>query len=321
MIIVTGAAGFIGSCMISFLQEEQYSDIVAVDDFTQDEKVLNYANKEGILKIDRKEAFSFIKTNAKELIAIIHLGARTDTVDQDPEIFLELNINYSKQICELCTSYNIPLIYASSAATYGDGQYGFGDQMEDISVLKPLNEYGRSKQVFDEWILAQESKPPYWVGLKFFNVYGPNEYHKGRMASVIFHAFNQIKETGKMKLFRSHNPEFEDGMQLRDFIYAKDVCQTIYSLIKHPIESGIYNLGTGQARSFLDLVHGVFDALGVERKVDFIDIPLDIRENYQYFTEANMAKLKKEITDFAPVALEEGIADYVKNYLVPKKYL
>lgn len=321
MIVVTGAAGFIGSCMISYLQEEQYSDIVSVDDFSKDEKALNFIRKEGVLRIDRQAVFKFIKTNARELQAVVHLGARTDTVDPDPQIFLELNINYSKQLFDLCSNYKIPLIYASSAATYGDGQYGFDDAMEDISVLRPLNEYGRSKQIFDDWVLQQEVKPPSWVGLKFFNVYGPNEYHKGRMASVIFHAFHQIRKTGKMKLFRSHREDYENGMQLRDFIYVKDVCDVLLRLIRNPIESGIYNLGTGQARSFLDLVFGVFDALKVERNLEFIDIPKDIRENYQYFTEANMSKLKSQYKDYSTWSLEGGIEDYVVNYLLPNRYM
>ncbi|MCL4110520.1 UNVERIFIED_CONTAM: hypothetical protein GTU68_047769 [Idotea baltica] len=321
MIIVTGAAGFIGSCMISYLQKKQYTDIIAIDDFEKEYKEANYINKEGILKVDRKEAFSFIITNAKEITTIIHLGARTDTVDPDPQIFLELNIDYSKQLWNLCTEFNIQLIYASSAATYGDGAYGFSDNMEDISVLKPLNEYGRSKHIFDQWILGQKGSPPNWVGLKFFNVYGPNEYHKDRMASVIFHAFNQIKATGKMKLFRSHRDDFEDGMQLRDFIYVKDVCETINKLIEQPINSGIYNLGTGNARSFLDLVNATFLAMDLESNIEFIDIPKDIRENYQYFTEAEMGKLEDQLGEISFSSLEQGVSDYVSKYLSEKKYL
>ena len=321
MIIVTGAAGFIGSCMVSYLMQSQYSSIIAVDDFTDESKSENFIHKEGVLRIDRKEVFSYIKTNAKDLVSIIHLGARTDTVDPDPTIFLELNINYSKQIFDLCASYKIPLIYASSAATYGDGAFGFDDRMNDITVLNPLNEYGRSKQIFDEWILEREVKPPYWVGLKFFNVYGPNEYHKGRMASVIFHAYNQIQETGRMKLFGSHREDFADGMQLRDFIYVKDVCETIMRLLAQDIDSGIYNLGTGKARSFLDLVNGVFKALDLKSNIDFIDIPADIRDNYQYFTEANMTKLSGQIPDLDFSSLEDGVSEYVKDYLVPHKYL
>ncbi|GLR16736.1 ADP-glyceromanno-heptose 6-epimerase [Portibacter lacus] len=321
MIIVTGAAGFIGSCMISYLQSEQISDIIAIDDFDQEYKEANYIHKEGILKVDRKEAFKFIETNANELDTIIHLGARTDTVDPDPQIFLELNIDYSKQIWELCAKHQIQLIYASSAATYGDGAFGFSDQMEDISVLKPLNEYGRSKQIFDEWLLEQDEAPTNWIGLKFFNVYGPNEYHKARMASVIFHAYNQIKETGKMKLFRSHRADFENGMQLRDFIYVKDVCSTIVSLMQNPIKSGIYNLGTGKARSFLDLVTATFDAMDITPNIEYIDIPKDIRDNYQYFTEANMVKLSDEMGEIEFSSLEDGVTDYVKNYLISHKYL
>lgn len=320
MIVVTGAAGFIGSCMVGYLLKNQFTNVVAVDDFSVESKTLNHIDKEGILRIDRREVFNFIKTNAKELSAIIHLGARTDTVDPDPLIFLDLNIDYSKQLFSLCSEYDIPFIYASSAATYGDGVFGFDDDMEDLSLLKPLNEYGRSKHLIDEWILEQADKPSYWVGLKFFNVYGPNEYHKGRMASVIFHAYNQIQETGQMRLFRSHRSDFEDGMQLRDFIYVKDVCGTIMKLLDHEIDSGIYNLGTGSARSFIDLVNGVFNALEIESKIAFIDIPVDIRENYQYFTEAKMDKLHKQIPGLAFSSLEEGVSEYVKDYLVEQKY-
>ncbi|WP_235299075.1 ADP-glyceromanno-heptose 6-epimerase [Portibacter marinus] len=321
MIIVTGAAGFIGSCMIRYLQDEEYSDIVAIDNFRVEKKEKNYIHKEGILKIDRREAFSFISTNSSDIRAIVHLGARTDTVETDPAIFQDLNVNYSKKIWDLCATLDIPLIYASSAATYGNGEHGFDDHLDDISVLKPMNEYGRSKQIFDEWALERSKKPPYWVGLKFFNVYGPNEYHKDRMASVIFHAFSQIRKTGHMKLFRSHKPEFKDGMQLRDFIYVKDVCQCIISLIYQPIDSGIYNLGTGQARSFLDLVNATFEAMEIERQIEYIDIPKDIRDNYQYFTEAEMGKLKHQMPTLNFYSLEKGVDDYVKNYLLPGKYL
>jgi len=323
MIVVTGAAGFIGSCMTAWLQAAGRASIVAVDDFSREDKKPNYQDKEGLLKIDRRQVFAFISANANEVEAIIHLGARTDTVDPDPEIFLDLNINYSKELWTLCANYEIPFIYASSAATYGNGEHGFDDAapVKDLGKLEPLNEYGRSKHIFDQWMYAQEDKPPYWVGLKFFNVYGPNEYHKGRMASVIFHAFHQISKTGKMKLFRSHKAAFEDGMQLRDFIYVKDVCKTILKIIETPISSGIYNLGTGTARTFLDLVSSTFHAMRMEPHIEYIDIPEDIRDNYQYYTEAEMTKLENQVGTLNFTSLEKGVSDYVRNYLIPTSYL
>ena len=321
MIIVTGAAGFIGSCVVSTLLAAKLGPVVGVDDFSIESKFENFKSKELQETIDRTALFDYVDTNSKDISMIIHMGARTDTVDQDPIIFKELNIDYSIKLWEQCCQYNIPIIYASSAATYGNGAFGFDDQMEDVSPLTPLNEYGRSKQIFDEWVLEQTTTPPYWVGLKFFNVYGPNEYHKSRMASVIFHAFHQIKSTGKMKLFGSHNEHYKDGEQLRDFIYVKDVCETILALMSKHITSGIYNLGTGKARTFLDLVNGVFSALDLPSNIEFIDIPEDIRENYQYFTEAKMDKLSEEGISTSFHKLEEGIDDYVKNYLVPNQYL
>ncbi len=321
MIVVTGAAGFIGSCMLTFLKENGYKDLVGVDDFKFEKKLPNYINKTDILRIDRKELFSFIGAHNFEISHVIHLGARTDTVDKDPEIFLELNINYSIAVWNICTLFKLPLIYASSAATYGNGEHGFDDTFSDFTQLIPLNEYGKSKNYFDFWASEQEATPPNWVGLKFFNVYGPNEYHKGRMASVIFHAYHQIVETGKMKLFKSHNKRFKDGEQQRDFIYVKDVCETIIQIMQKQIKSGIYNLGTGKARSFNDLVNAVFAGLELTPNIEYIDIPMDIRANYQYFTEANMLKLEKQGIDLHFQNLEEGVFDYVTNFLKNKIYL
>jgi ADP-L-glycero-D-manno-heptose 6-epimerase len=213
-------------------------------------------------------------------------------------------------------------VYASSAATYGLGEFGYSDEDESIiEKLKPLNPYGDSKNDFDKWALKQKNKPPYWIGLKFFNVYGPNEFHKGRMASVIFHAFNQIKQNGSVKLFRSHNPKYDDGGQLRDFIYVKDLCSVIIFFYQNKVSNGIYNLGTGTARTFLDLAKNTFKAMDVAEDIHFIDTPSDIRDKYQYFTEAKMDKLKKAGYTKPFATLEEGITDYVKNYLAEGKYL
>ena len=220
-----------------------------------------------------------------------------------------------------CSDYQIPLIYASSAATYGLGEFGYNDDHEVVNKLVPLNPYGESKNDFDIWALSSKKQPPIWAGLKFFNVYGPNEYHKGRMASVMLHAFGQIKETGKVKLFKSHNPKFKDGEQLRDFVYVKDVVDVILFMMKEKPTSGLYNLGTGKARSFVDLARATFAALELEPNIEFIDTPEDIRDKYQYFTEANMDKLRSVGYEKEFTSLEIGVDDYVKNYLMTNKYL
>ncbi len=320
MIIVTGADGFIGSCLVGKLNQEGYNDIVVVDDFSNENKNKNLQNKIFSQKIHRDKFISWLKVNQKLVQFIFHIGARTDTTEFNVEIFNKLNLDYTKAVWNSCVEFGLPLVYASSAATYGGGEFGYDDNHEIIPQLKPLNPYGESKNDFDIWALQQERKPYFWAGLKFFNVYGPNEYHKARMASVIFHAFNQINEKGKVKLFRSHRPEFENGKQLRDFIYVKDVVSVCMFLMMHRKNSGIYNLGTGQARSFLDLATATFHAKGSPVNIEFTDIPEDIREKYQYFTEANMTKLKSIGYSNSFHTLEEGITDYVTNYLIPGRY-
>jgi ADP-L-glycero-D-manno-heptose 6-epimerase len=321
MIIVTGAAGFIGSGLISQLNTEGFKNIIAVDDFSKIEKAANLEGKTIKEKVERSELFSWIGQNYRDVEFIFHIGARTDTTEFDKQIFDELNVNYSKEIWNRCVEYQIPLVYASSAATYGLGELGYDDNEATISQLKPLNPYGDSKNEFDIWALAQEKKPLFWAGLKFFNVYGPNEYHKARMASVIMHAYNQIKATDKMKLFRSHNPDYRDGEQMRDFIYVKDLIDVCIFLMHHRKNSGIYNLGSGQARTFKDLVENTFKAMDKTPDISFIDTPIDIRDKYQYFTEANMSKLRSIGYDKPFHTLEEGVADYVKNYLSSGSYL
>lgn len=320
-IVVTGAAGFIGSCLIQKLYDEGYENIVAVDDFSKLEKLKNLENKPFIFKVKRTEFFSWLDVNYQQVDFILHIGARTDTTETNWEIFQELNVNYSQRMWENCAYYQIPLIYASSAATYGLGEQGYVDNHAVVDKLKPLNLYGVSKNEFDKWALKQEEEPPFWAGLKFFNVYGPNEYHKNRMASVVYHAFNQIKESGSVRLFKSHNENYKDGEQLRDFIYVKDLLQLIFFLMKYRPDSGLYNVGTGKARSFYDLVSAVFAAMGKDKKIEFIDTPEDIRDKYQYFTEANMEKLREAGYTKAFTSLEEGVDDYVKNYLTPSLYL
>jgi len=321
MIIVTGAAGFIGSCLIARLNEENFNYIIAVDDFSDPEKEKNLCGKRILERVDREDFFEWLGKNYHEVEFIFHIGARTDTTEFNYEIFEHLNVEYSKQIWRRCVDYQIPLVYASSAATYGLGELGYDDNEALIPQLKPLNPYGESKNEFDIWALQQPEKPFFWAGLKFFNVYGPNEFHKGRMASVIFHAFRQIRSTGRMRLFRSHHPDFRDGEQMRDFVYVKDLVEVCLFLMHSRRHSGIYNLGSGQARTFLDLATNTFRALGLEAQIDFIDTPADIRDKYQYFTQASMGKLRSIGYDRPFHNLEEGIEDYVKGYLVEGKYL
>jgi len=320
MIVVTGAAGFIGSCLVSHLNKSGYTDIVVVDDFSKTEKDDNLDGKTIISKVGRSGFNAWFRDFAKEVEFVFHIGARTDTTEFDKAIFDELNVEFSQEVWKTCAEFEIPLVYASSAATYGLGEFGYKDDHGIIPRLKPLNPYGDSKNDFDIWALQQENQPPFWAGLKFFNVYGPNEYHKGRMASVIFHAFNQIGETGAMKLFRSHNPEYTDGGQLRDFVYVKDVVNVCKFLMEKRPESGIYNLGSGKARPFLDLAKNTFKAMGKEENISFIDTPIDIRDKYQYFTEADMSKMIGQGYDTPFHTLEEGVEDYVKNYLTEHKY-
>ncbi|TAH39950.1 MAG: ADP-glyceromanno-heptose 6-epimerase [Bacteroidetes bacterium] len=316
MIVVTGAAGFIGSCLVRKLNDEGFNDLVLVDDFSHPEKKTNLDNKTFSLKIDRKEFHTWLKENQHFVQFIFHIGARTDTTEFNKDIFDELNLNYTKEIWNLCIEFGLPLVYASSAATYGAGEHGYKDDHSIVEKLVPLNPYGDSKNDFDKWALAQDKKPYSWVGLKFFNVYGPNEYHKGRMASVIFHAFNQIKQNGSMKLFRSHRPEFKDGEQLRDFVYVKDVVDVCYFFLHHRKDSGLYNLGSGKARTFLALAQNTFSALNLSPEINFVDTPEDIREKYQYFTEADMSKIRSigYLKDF--YTLEAGVKDYVSKYLL-----
>lgn len=320
MIVVTGAAGFIGSCLIKKLNEHNFNAIVAVDKFNNVEKNKNLEGKKISERVERSEFFSWLDQNQETVEFIFHIGARTDTAEFDRDLLEELNTEYTKQVWKKCVQYQLPLVYASSAATYGLGELGYKDDESKIAELHPLNPYGDSKNAFDIWALKQEDKPFFWVGLKFFNVYGPNEYHKGRMASVIMHAYNQIEKTGAMKLFRSHNPEFKDGEQQRDFVYVNDVVDVCYFLMHHRKNSGIYNLGSGKARTFLDLTKAVFRALDKAEDISFIDTPEDIRDKYQYFTEADMQKLKSIGYNNAFTSLEDGVKEYVTQYLTPHKY-
>ncbi len=320
MIIITGAAGFIGSCLVQKLNSEGYYDLVLVDDFSDEEQNKNFEGKRFSTRVERDDFVGWLKENHLHVQFVFHLGARTDTTEFDYDLLNKLNLEYTKDVWNTCVEFGLPLVYASSAATYGLGEHGYDDDESTLEKLKPLNPYGDSKNDFDIWAVKQPRKPFFWAGLKFFNVYGPNEYHKGRMASVIFHTYNQIMKSGEMKLFQSHNPDFKDGEQMRDFVYVKDVIDVMYFLMHHRKDSGIYNLGSGKARTFLDLAKNTFKALGKEPNIKFIPTPEDIRDKYQYFTEAKMDKLASIGYHKPFSSLEEGVEDYVQNYLSKGEY-
>jgi ADP-L-glycero-D-manno-heptose 6-epimerase len=320
MIVITGAAGFIGSVVASALNKEGLNDLILVDDFSRADKNLNFEHIAYDSKIHRDDFLTFLNQNHTTIDFIFHLGARTDTTETNIELFNRLNLNYTKAIWTACAEFQIPLVYASSAATYGLGEFGYDDKHELCEQLQPLNPYGHSKNDFDIWALKQEKQPPFWYGLKFFNVYGPNEYHKSRMASVIFHTHKQILATGAMRLFRSHHPDFKDGEQMRDFIYVKDVAKVCFFLMTEKPQNGIYNLGTGSARTFYDLAANTFRAMGLTPNISFMDTPADLRDKYQYFTQANMDKLRQAGYSEPFYSLEAGITDYVQQYLMEGNY-
>lgn len=320
-IVVTGAAGFIGSCLVGLLNSQGHKDLILVDEFGDPAKEPDLAWKVFAATVEREGFFEWLARERPVVRAFYHIGARTDTTAFDYSIHEHLNVEYSKKVWRYCVEQGVPLVYASSAATYGAGENGYDDRHDIVEHLKPLNAYGVSKNEFDKWALRQADQPPFWVGLKFFNVYGPNEYHKGRMASVIFHSFNQIRKDGVVKLFRSHRPDYKDGQQLRDFVYVMDVIKVCCWLMEHRPASGIYNLGTGVARSFDDLVKATFGGLDLPAKIRYIDMPEDIRDKYQYFTQASMGKLRAAGYSDRFYTLEEGVDDYVRNYLVKAAYL
>ena len=313
MIIVTGAAGFIGSCMISRLNREGRNDIIAVDVLRENDKWTNLRHLDFYEYLDRSMLFEYLD-GAANIEAIIHLGACSATTERNTAYLMENNYRYSLRLAQYALENKARFIYASSAATYGGGENGYADDEAVIHQLRPLNMYGYSKQLFD-----LRARREGWFdkisGLKFFNVYGPNEYQKGDMASVIFKAFNQINETGRVKLFRSHRPDYTDGGQLRDFVYVKDTLDVIWFLINNPAVNGLYNVGSGKARSFKDLVSATFAALNLPTQIDYIDMPVNLREKYQYFTQARMDKIREAGFNKPSTSLENGVKDYVQNYL------
>ncbi|RYD57931.1 MAG: ADP-glyceromanno-heptose 6-epimerase [Sphingobacteriales bacterium] len=319
-IVITGAAGFIGSYLTGYLNRLGFENLILVDNFADHRKDNNLSDKKFLQKIERDAFIEWMEANPGKINYLFHLGARTDTTEMDYSVHKRLNLDYSIAVWQQCAKQQIPLVYASSAATYGNGELGYKDSHDIINDLQPLNPYGRSKNEFDIWALQQPATPPFWAGVKFFNVYGPNEYHKGRMASVIFHAYNQIKANGKVKLFRSHNPAYKDGEQIRDFVYVDDVVSMCNWLMNDQPKSGLYNVGTGRARTFKDLVTAIFDTLQLPVDIEYVDTPFDIRDKYQYFTEADMGKLLEAGYNKPFHTLEEGVASYINKYLVYTSY-
>lgn len=318
MIVVTGGAGFIGSAMIWQLNQAGYQNIISIDDLGTGSKWKNLVKRQFAFNVRIATGLKWLKKHADQIEAVFHMGACSATTENDADYLMDNNVHYSRKIWKLCAKQKIPLIYASSAATYGSREEGFSDDHQSNHELRPINQYGWSKHVFDRWALSQKTAPDRWFGLKFFNVYGPNEYHKGAQASVGFHASKQIAESGTLKLFKSHRQEFSDGGQMRDFVYVKDITKIMLHLWQETkAESGIYNLGTGVAASFSSLGEACFTASGLPAKIKWIDMPEALRNQYQYFTQAELAKLREKAHYHSPLtALDAGIQDYYQNYLL-----
>lgn len=315
MILITGAAGFIGSAFVWKLNSRGIKDIIAVDKFHNGEKWKNLQKRDFYDWVDKDELFDWLKHSSKTIKTIVHFGACTNTTEKDSDFLIRNNYEYSKRLWQLCVKRKISFLYASSAATYGAGEKGYNDDEAIIPSLKPLNPYGWSKHIFDKWILKQETSPPNWVGFKFFNVYGPNEYHKGQMSSVIFHAFNQAKKNGTIRLFKSYRKDFGDGEQKRDFVYIKDVVDIVEFFMNKKTVSGIYNNGTGKARTFNSLAQAVFQSMGKGVKIQYFDMPEHVKNQYQYFTEARIDKIRQAGYNKKMDDLEAGVKDYIQSYL------
>jgi ADP-L-glycero-D-manno-heptose 6-epimerase len=320
MIVVTGGAGFIGSNVVASISEGTNSDI-AVSDWLDEANKPNIANHRVSDVVSPDHLFPFLGDHAGDIELIVHMGANSSTTDPDVDLVFHYNLDFSVRLWNWCVANKCRLIYASSASTYGDGANGFDDGQSRayLMTLRPLAAYGISKHAFDmriaRWVEEGAPTPPQWAGLKFFNVYGPNEYHKGDMMSIVAKMAPQIERGETVRLFRSHRPDFADGEQMRDFVYVKDCVAVIDWLARNPSVSGLFNVGSGKARSFLDLTRATFAALDVEPRIEFVDMPLHLRDRYQYFTEAPLAKLRAAGFEAPTTDLESGVSDYVRNYL------
>lgn len=317
MIVITGGAGMIGSIVAWQLNRQGRDDLLLVDRLTHPEQWQNLCHRTYVDYLDKDELFPWLERHGTQVEAVIHMGAISDTTERDWNRLIEANLRYSQRLWQFCTQQGTTLLYASSAATYGNGERGYRDA--SIDGLRPLNAYGYSKHLFDQWALRQAAAgqaPPRWAGFKFFNVYGPNEYHKGRMASVAYHAFTQFRTNGTVRLFKSDRPDVADGMQLRDFVYVKDAAAVVTWFLAAPRPSALYNVGTGQARAFLDLATAVMESYGARPHITWIDMPDDLKGKYQYYTQADIGKLRAAGYDQPFHTLEEGVRDYVQNYLL-----
>ncbi|MCB9991252.1 MAG: ADP-glyceromanno-heptose 6-epimerase [Rhodospirillales bacterium] len=322
MIIITGGAGFIGSNLVAALQEKGLTNLVVCDRLGTEDKWQNLAKRELRDIVAPERLFDYLEKHAGAIKAIFHMGAISSTVETDADLIIDTNFDLSRRLWKWCAANDVRLIYASSAATYGDGDSGFKDFQtpDELAKLRPLNPYGWSKHLFDRRIARvindqSEKAPPQWAGLKFFNVYGPNEYHKGGQMSVICKLYPQVVAGATAKLFKSHDPDYEDGGQLRDFVYVGDCVSVMLWLYDNPDVSGLFNVGTGKARSFKDLAEAVFKAAGMEPKIQYIDMPQELRGKYQYFTEADMTKLREAGYDKPFADLEDGVREYVQDFM------